>query len=1241
MEVRKYVTLILIFLSATATVKAQCSGQIMEPGFQFLSSSKGCAPFNFSIRLTYFQSVPGTRYYVDWGDGSPAEVFTQVVAGPNGPDISHIYPNVSQNCFYQVTVDAENGCNPRGSVPLEPIFVTVWTNDEISIDPGTFRVCQGYAASLRFTDNSDWNCFPHPNPVRENSEARWIQWLYGTGSTANMIPGIRVNNVTPGAFPYRDPAPGRNPIYPVNAPGEQSLAIDVPATLPVDIGKEFEVTLKNWNQCNPYDNVLTDGNPFNPVNGNLVNGDNGPQVTTARIVIVDSPAPDFRTRLGNATGPLQSIFCAGDAIYFENMTPAITGANFAYAWQFYDNNTGTGTPLATRSARNPTFTYDSPGQKLIRLRVRDTNAAGNCEAIVEALVTISPSLIAQIRVTDLAGNVITPEFCQENSAPFTISQARFNDASIGVATAETRWRWEFYDESNALVLEAPVGGGFSTTALGPFDRTFITPGIYRVKLRIRDNVTSCETSDEALVRVSRKPVPAFDFNRVCEGTATEFTDRSTLNPAAAEQIVLREWDLDYDGVTFSPDPALDNRTTFTYTFPAPGTHRVALRTTTDLGGCAAIVDHEAVVDPLPNADFLPDKSSGCSVLTVNFTNNAVTGQPVAIKEYRWEIDDGSGFVVDSVQRPGDPGFSNIFTRPFTNYGTTDLVYQVRLRVITVNDCERISATQTITVFPGPSAGFNSLNYSPFNKNCSPVSVSFSVDDQTQSLNPADYRWTISDHAGVISQTSTGTTPSFTYNFVNGTQGLKDFSVTLRTTLASGCFGDSTRVIRVSPVPSSAFVIDTLVYECERMVLNLNALQKGLQQYEWTIISNGVTLLSSVSEGDRFDYEIIRSEAVDQNVEIRLVTTNLANCQSNVTTQQVRVKRTDIINAMFTATPPMQQIPNATVTISNTTTPGPWQYRWDFGDGTTGTSNATTFDHTYKAPGTYTITLTVTNGDCIKTRTVTIQINPTLPELEFEYDPAFGCAPLTVNFTNRSKYADESSYLWQFGMDQGTSRAVNPSYTYYEPGVYTVTLTAANVAGETTQVTKQLIIEVFDRPSAQFNVKPRQIQFPGGKLYTDNQSFGATSYMWHFGDGTTSTDFEPEHVYKIEGNFDVMLIATNAEGCSDTTKLEAGIQTVRSGQLLIPNAFSPNLSGPGNSMGQNDVFLPILYGVTEFQMLVFNRWGQLLFETTDAAHGWDGYYQGRLCQQDVYVYKIIAKYSSGETITRVGDIHLIR
>jgi hypothetical protein len=123
-----------------------------------------------------------------------------------------------------------------------------------------------------------------------------------------QIPGIGINSLVPGGFPYLDPAPAKNPIYPVLAPGQISLPINVPVTTPADLGKEFIITLKNWNQCNAYDNNLADGNPFNPVSGNLINGDNAPQITTARIVIVPAPQPDFLTRLGDQQVPFKLSF---------------------------------------------------------------------------------------------------------------------------------------------------------------------------------------------------------------------------------------------------------------------------------------------------------------------------------------------------------------------------------------------------------------------------------------------------------------------------------------------------------------------------------------------------------------------------------------------------------------------------------------------------------------------------------------------------------------------------------------------------------------------------------------------------------------------------------------------------------------------------------------------------------------------------------------------------------------------
>ena len=1215
----------------------------MEPGFAFLTSSRGCAPFTVNIQTLYLSSVPGTQYFVDWGDGTPEETFTQVAAG--GVNVSHNYPNSSINCGYDLIIDASNGCNPRGSVVPIQTQVIVWTNDVVSINPTIYRVCQGFAADVLFTDDSQWNCFPRP--TRENNEPRWIQWLYGTGPLINQIPGAQVNNISPGGFPYLDAAPGRNPIYPVLSPGQISLPVNVPVTLPADIGKEFEITLKNWNQCNPYDNFLLDLNPFNPVNGDLVNGDNPAQLISGRIVIVDAPQPTFATRLGGSGGPLQTVFCIGDNIYFDNNTPAIGGASFQNNWEFYDNSTGLGIPLATSVNTNPTFAYPAAGQKLIRLSVRDQNAAGNCVAIFEALVTISPSLIAKILVTDLANTPITPFFCQNASAPLTIFQTRFNDVSSGVITPITLWRWEFYNESNVIVRNEPFGGGFSALPLGPFDEAYSTPGIYRIRLIIRDNITSCETIDEVQVRVYEKPVPSFTATKVCEGQLTSFTESSTLNPINGESIVLKEWDFSYDGVTFTKDPAFDNQTSFTRSLGMAGTYQIALRVTTDQNACSNMWIVPLTVDPLPNASFTPDVISGCSILTVNFTNTSIPGQPDVIDRYIWEVDErlGLGFVPVAVQRPTDPGFSNLFTRDFENLTTSNRLYDVRLRVITANSCERISTPVTLTIFPGTQSGFIAINYSPFNDNCSPQTVDFAVDAQTQSLNPSEYRWRIADASGLISEISSGTTPSFSSIFSNTTQSFKDYFVTLITMLPAGCFGQSTHTIRISPVPISDFITEVVASDCNGVSIKITAQQTGLPEYHWVIKENGITVSDATSTNDVQIYNFNRPafNTADLNVQISLDTKNFANCESLVSTRAITIPKKENSNASFTVTPQTQSLPGSTVTITNTTTPGPWQYMWDLGDGTLSTSSDVSIQHTYATYGTYVITLLVKNGVCEETQSESVFIQAIPPIVDFDYAPPSGCIPLTVTFTNLSEFAESDKYVWEFGNGQATSRAIDPSYTYFEAGKYTVTLSASNITGQKVKVTKQMIIEAFPRPDADFDVKPKLVFIPGGILYTSNRSFNATSFEWDFGDGVTSTAPEPEHRYTKEGVFDITLIAKNEEGCADTTKLQNVVRVEKGGQVLIPNAFSPNSGGSsgGFSDGKNDVFLPITRGVVEFQLLVFNRWGELLFESQDTNRGWDGYYNGKLCPQDVYMYKLSASYENGQRFVRVGDINLIR
>jgi gliding motility-associated-like protein len=742
--------------------------------------------------------------------------------------------------------------------------------------------------------------------------------------------------------------------------------------------------------------------------------------------------------------------------------------------------------------------------------------------------------------------------------------------------------------------------------------------------------------------VFEKPRPAFSASQVCSGTATQFTDGSTLNPLNGESIVLREWDFSYDGVTFQKEGAFDNQLSFAKDLGGAGVYQVALRITTNQTGCSAMVVVPVVVNELPQSQFVASSTEGCSILSVTFTNS-VSNQPITIQRYQWEVDEGAGFVVVDTQDPALAGFTGQLSREFDNTTTTNKEILVRLRAIATTGCEQLSPVLPITVYPGTASGFSSVDYSPFASNCSPQTIHFNVDDATQALNPTNYQWQVYAGGTLVRNQSSGSVPDFSFTFENTGLVLQDFDIKLTTTLASGCFGDSTRTVRIAPNPSSKFKVDTLEYTCEIVRIRVEAEQRGLASYQWRMTENGITTIQSSTLGDSFEHAFVRSSSVDVAVEISLNTVNLANCPSVVTSQTLTVTKVDGISAFFTATPGTQTLPSSTVQLA-AITPGPWQYKWDFGDGAT-SSRPALESHTYNSYGTYVITLTVSNLDCSTAQSQSVTVLLPAPIIDFDFEPSFGCAPLKVSFLNKTQFGEADQYLWTFGDGQATSSAVDPTYTYNEPGKYSVTLRATNATGQTSQLTKENIIEVYPVPSAQFDVKPQLITGTDGLLYTSNRSFGATEFSWDFGDGTTSTEREPVHTYRAEGEFEVELIARNSFNCADTARLAGGVKVRNGGNLLVPNAFSPNLSGSigdgGGSGGKNDVFLPLLRGVTNFEMLIFNRWGELLFQSTSPSVGWDGYYQGRLCQQDVYVYRITAEFETGEKLVKVGDVNLIR
>ncbi|PWR75680.1 PKD domain-containing protein [Methanospirillum stamsii] len=254
---------------------------------------------------------------------------------------------------------------------------------------------------------------------------------------------------------------------------------------------------------------------------------------------------------------------------------------------------------------------------------------------------------------------------------------------------------------------------------------------------------------------------------------------------------------------------------------------------------------------------------------------------------------------------------------------------------------------------------------------------------------------------------------------------------------------------------------------------------------------------------------------------------------------ITVTQSGSIVADFSGVPTSGNAP-LTVQFTDLSTGSPTMWNWNFGDGTSEGMLASP-SHTYQNPGTYTVTLTAssqTGGTSTKTKEgyITVTQSGSGPTAAFTVDKRSGPKPLTVQFTDQST-GSPTMWAWDFG-DGTTDLVANPSHTYQEAGVYTVSLTASNTAGSNTKTETDYISVTGDIPPpvAMFEATPLSGQAPLSVSFTDLSIGPPTSYLWNFGDGTTSTESDPTHVYSAGGSYTVTLTVKNSGG-SHTMKRE--------------------------------------------------------------------------------------------------------
>ncbi len=315
--------------------------------------------------------------------------------------------------------------------------------------------------------------------------------------------------------------------------------------------------------------------------------------------------------------------------------------------------------------------------------------------------------------------------------------------------------------------------------------------------------------------------------------------------------------------------------------------------------------------------------------------------------------------------------------------------------------------------------------------------------------------------------------------------------------------------------------------------------------------------------------------------------------------------------------------------------GPYVYTWQPGN-LAGSSPSVTPASTT----TYTVTVTDANG-CSATATELITVNPN-PVVSLSGLPLSGCVPLNVTFSDLSTVtppATITGWAWDFGDNSPISNVQNPSHTYLIAGNYNVTLTVTSSNGCTSTITLNNYVSVFPGPVAGFSASPQPASVIESTITFADQSSGATTWQWNFGDvgNSSSTLQNPSFTYPDTGCYVVQQIVISANQCTDTA--ESVICIDPDWSLYFPNAFTPD------DDGINDFFIPVGVGISEdnYQLWIFDRWGNLIFTTDDLHKGWNGKVAGgkEICQIDTYVWKVKCKDVLGGNHKYVGKVSIIK
>ena len=316
------------------------------------------------------------------------------------------------------------------------------------------------------------------------------------------------------------------------------------------------------------------------------------------------------------------------------------------------------------------------------------------------------------------------------------------------------------------------------------------------------------------------------------------------------------------------------------------------------------------------------------------------------------------------------------------------------------------------------------------------------------------------------------------------------------------------------------------------------------------------------------------------------------------------------------------------------------YEWDFGGATVSGNVNESFvtGLIYAEPGTYEVTLTASVPGlegCVQSYTneLTAIAEPTI---QFDAGPMSGCPPHAVSFSNLSTTETATTYLWDFG-DGTTATSPNANHVYDMPGNYVVTLfmETGGYCVRNLSLISDEVVQVYQVPEASMSVSSFEVDIIDPQIWVSYLGADDVDCYYNFGDGSGSEGCQQSYSYQDGGLFTVTQTVVNDAGCTATAQAQVAV----SGSLFYaPNAFTPD------GDGLNEAWLPVVSGVTQYQLNITNRWGQTVFETTDPEQPWLGQFGQdgiHFCPNGMYVYHVIYTDQIGYPREVQGHVFLIR